>query len=83
MFNFITNKLPPDVSSMFQYPYTLHNYNTKNVSNQGFYIPTINTTTFGNKSLRYNNPFIWTNLFKTNPEISNSINLNSLKHTLK
>ena len=47
----INNKLPPDLSNMFQYSYTLHNYNTRNVSNQGFYIPSINTTTFGNKSL--------------------------------
>ena len=33
MFNFINNKLPPDLSNMFQYSFTVHNYNTRNVSN--------------------------------------------------
>ena len=71
MFNFINNKLPPDLSNMFQYSFTVHNYNTRNVSNQGLYIPSINNTAFGNK------------LLKTNPEISNSVSMNSLKYTLK
>ena len=35
------------------------------------YIPSINTTAFGNKSLRYNTPVVWNKLLKTNPEISN------------
>ena len=39
MFNFINNKLPPDLCNMFQYSFTVHNYNTRNVSNQGLYIP--------------------------------------------
>ena len=83
MFNFINNKLPPDLSNMFQYSFTVHNYNTRNVSNQGLYIPSINTTAFGNKSLRYNTPVVWNKLLKTNPEISNSVSMNSLKYTLK
>ena len=29
--------------NMFQYSFTVHNYNTRNVSNQGLYIPSINT----------------------------------------
>ena len=79
MFNFINNKLPPDLSNMFQYSFTVHNYNTRNVSNQG----SINTTAFGNKSLRYNTPVVWNKLLKTNPEIPNSVSMNSLKYTLK
>ena len=55
---------------MFQYSFTVHNYNTRNVSNQGLYIPSINTSAFGNKSLRYNTPVVWNKLLKTNPEIS-------------
>ena len=70
MFNFINNKLPPALSNMFQYSFTVHNYNTRNVSNQGLYIPSIYTTAFGNKSLRYNTPVVWNKLLKTNPEIS-------------
>ena len=31
------------------------------------YIPSINTTAFGNKSLRYNTPVVWNKLLKTNP----------------
>ena len=83
MFNFINNKLPSDLSNMFQYSFTVHNYNTRNVSNQGLYIPSINTTAFGIKSLRYNTPVVWNKLLKTNPEISNSVSMNSLKYTLK
>ena len=83
MSNFINNKLPPDLSNMFQYSFTVHNYNTRNVSNQGLYIPLINTTAFGNKSLRYNTPVVWNKLLKTNPAISNSVSMNSLKYTLK
>ena len=83
MFNFINNKLPPDLSNMFQYSFTVHNYNTRNVSNQGLYIPSINTTAFGNKSLRYNTHVVWNKLLKTNPEISNSVSMSSLKYTLK
>ena len=66
-----------------QYSFTVHNYNTRNVSNQGLYIPSINTTAFGNISLRYNTPVVWNKLLKTNPEISNSVSMNSLKYTLK
>ena len=47
------------------------------------HIPSINTTAFGNKSLQYNTPVVWNKLLKTNPEISNSISMNSLKYTLK
>ena len=65
MFNFINNTLPPDLSNMFQYSFTVHNYNTRNVSNQGLYIPSINTTAFGNKLLRYNTPVVWNKLLKT------------------
>ena len=83
MFNFINNKLPLDLSNMFQYSFTVYNYNTRNVSNQDLYIPSINTTAFGNKSLRYNTPVVWNKLLKTNPEISNSVSMNSLKYTLK
>ena len=75
MFNFINNKLPPDLSNMFQYSFTVHNYNTRNVSNQGLYIPSINTAAFGNKSLRYNTPVVWNKLIKTNPKISNSVSI--------
>ena len=67
MFNIINNKLPPDLSILICFNILIP-YNTRNVSNQGLHIPSINTTTtFGNKSLRYNT------LLKTNLEISNSV----------
>ena len=67
----------------YQYSYSKHSHNTRNSFNHGFFIPSINTTSFGNKSLRYNTPVVWNKLLKINPEISNSVSMNSLKCTLK
>ena len=36
----------------------------KSVKNKNLYIPTINTVTYGNKSLKFHCPVLWNDLFK-------------------
>ena len=83
MFNFTTNKLPAELCDMFQYSYSKHSHNTRNSFNQGFFIPSINTTSFGNKSLRYKTPLVWNNLINTHPGLLNCSSVPVLKYKLK
>ena len=83
IFNFTTNKLPAELCDMFQYSYSKHSHNTRSSFNQGFVIPSINTTSFGNKSLRYKTPLVWNNLINTNPGLLNCSSVPVLKNKLK
>ena len=82
-FNFTTNKLAAELCDMFQYSYSKHSHNTRNSFNQGFFIPSINTTSFGNKSLRYKTPLVWNNLINTHPGLLNCSSVPVLKNKLK
>ena len=83
MFNFTTNKLPAELCDMFQYSDSKHSHNTRTSFNQGFFIPSINTTSFGNKSLRYKTPLVWNNLINTHPGLLNCSSVPVLKNKLK
>ena len=67
--------MPNDLLQLFQYNSEIHDHNTRNAVHDGFHIPSINTTTFGNKSLRYSAPVLWNNLLNDDKEI-NGINSN-------
>ena len=82
-FNFTTNKLPAELCNMIQYSYSKHSHNTRSSFNQGFFIPSINTTSFGNKSLRYKTPLVWNNLVNTHHGLLNCSSVPVLKNKLK
>ena len=50
---------------------------------KGIFIPSINTTTFGNKSLRYAAPVLWNNFTKFNPNILSLKHKSQLKNYVK
>ena len=70
VFDFKNDKLPSDLLKMFHYSTSIHDHETRNANHDGLYIPSINTTAFGNRSLRYSAPVIWNDLIS----IDNTIN---------
>ena len=44
VFAFLNNKLPEELNNLFQLNCEISNYNTRNTSNEGLYIPLIHTT---------------------------------------
>ena len=73
IFNFKNNTLPKDILKLFKYSTSIHDHDTRNTNRGGLFIPSINTTAFGNKSLRYYAPVTW------NEQLSNDVKINDLK----
>ena len=64
-FDFLNNRLPSDLMSLFELASDVHPNHVLNSSeNHHLYIPRINTTTYGNKSIRYLCPKLWNEFFK-------------------
>ena len=53
------------------------------VMHNGLFIPSINTSNFGNKSLRFSAPMSWNNFIKSYPDILNFKHKSQLKFDLK
>ena len=83
IFEFKLKTLPIDLLKLFILNSEVNNYNTRNVSNEGLFIPRIHTTSFGNKSLRYSAPLLWNNFLKVNPKIKTFKKLDTFKRYLK
>ena len=83
VFNFKDKKLPKDLLNLFQLNSEIHSHITRNVKNEGIHIPQINTSTYGNKSIRFSAPVLWNTLLKTNNEINNIKSTSALKFYLK
>ena len=56
---------------------------TRNVFNEGLFIPRIYTTSFGNKSLRFSAPLLWNNFIKGHSEFNSIKTLVTFKGNLK
>ena len=59
IFDYINRNLPDDLYKLFDYSDNVHDHRIRSVMKKGIFIPSINTTTFGNKSLRYASPVIY------------------------
>ena len=83
VFDFKIKKLPNDLQNLFQFNSEIHTHLTRNVINEGIYVPQINTSSYGNNSIRYSAPVIWNTLIKNSNEINNIKTLSMLKLYLK
>ena len=69
MIDFKYNILPEDLNYIFQYGRDVHNYNTRLVSNEGLFLPNVDTAKYGINSLKYLAPLTWNTFSKSNPKI--------------
>ena len=79
-FLFQRNFLPVDLMSLFHR--NENKYNTRNMSKGGLCIPKINSTVYGERTLRFSVPSLWNEFIKYN-DVNNFDNLNQLKRHLK
>ena len=82
-FQFKQKMLPTDIQNLFKLNSEVSSHNTRNVCNEGLFIPRIYTTSFGNKSLKYSVPLLWNNFLKDNSKINTSNKLDTFKRYLK
>ena len=66
VFQFKHNMLPTDLLNLFVLNSVVSSQHTRNVCNEGLFIPRIYTTSFGNKSLRYSAQLLWNNFLRVN-----------------
>ena len=83
VFDFKHKNLPDDLSNLFRFNSEINSYFTRNVSNEGLYIPKIKTKNFGTNSLKYSAPIIWNSFLKTENSINSFKNAYSLSKFLK
>ena len=72
--DFKNHNLSDDLIHLFTLNSEINKYHTKNVCNEGLYIPKITTSNFGLNSLKYYAPTLWNSILK------NHISLNSFKN---
>ena len=83
VFQFNHNMLPTDLLNLFVLNNVVSSQHTRNVCNEGLFIPRIYTTSFGNKSLRYSAPLLWNNFLRVNSKINSINKLDTFKSYLK
>ena len=76
---FKSNSLPKDLSNLFIENKDINCHFTRNVANEGIYIPQIQTKSFGTNSLKY----LWNNHLKNDVKINTLTSLYSFKKYLK
>ena len=81
--DFKNNNLPDDLKQLFTLNSEINNYQTRNVCNEGLYIPKIITKNFGLNSLKYSAPFLWNSILKNDTSINLFRNHYSLGTYLK
>ena len=82
IFEFTNKNLSEDLCNLFNFTVDVHTHNTR-VMHKGLFIPSINTSNFGNKSLRFSAPMLWNNFIKSYPDILNFKHKSQLKFYLK
>ena len=83
VYEFKNNILPYDLMNLFKTINNVYNYKTRSNDNKRLFIPEIHTTTYGNKSLKYQGPLLWNKISKTNPIINEIKSSKRLKKVLK
>ena len=83
VFEFKNKNLPKELNDLFTFNHEISNYQTRNARKQGFFIPTINTDNFGQKSLRFSAPILWNQHLKLDESINLFSKLVSFKKYLK
>ena len=81
--DFKNNNLPDDLKQLFTLNSEINKYQTRNVCNEGLYIPKIITKNFGLNSLKYSAPLLWNSILKNDNSINSFRNHHSLVTYLK
>ena len=79
-FDFKTNKLPSDLMTLFTTNSKVHSHDNRI---NGFHIPTIKTTSHGNKSLKYSAAVLWNDHIKINKDFNKLTSLVQFKSYVK
>ena len=90
-YDFHTNRLPQDIMDLFTYTKNIHTTNLvlKKSKKDFFYLPSITTVTYGNKSLRYRCSELWNRIVNNgiaiSADVKSHVTLNKIKsgHHLK
>ena len=77
------DQLPLEINDTFNTNESVNPYNTR--GGKLLYIPQVNRTHYGIKSLRYNSPVIWNDFFRNTNNNKNLCNtgISKFKHYLK
>ena len=59
LYNFIDGCLPVDIKGLFKLKESIHGHDTR----QTFHVPFINSSTYGNRSIRFYCPDLWNKTF--------------------
>jgi len=67
---FTNDVLPDDLRSLFLQASSVHGHNTR-ISDASFFVPSINSTNYGELSLKYKVPYTWNEFSRVCPDIVN------------
>ena len=83
IFDYKNNLLPQDLLTLFKLTGDVHTHQTRMLTGEKLFIPEINTTKYGNHSLRYRAPVTWNNFITFQPELNSIKIISHLKRYLK
>ena len=89
LYSFLKNSLPSYLTSLYKLNDEIHTHQTR----QFFYVPRVDTSTFGINSIKYHCPVLWNNTWKggisidgdrnNNVTFDRVLNINQFKRALK
>ena len=81
LYDFLNKSLPADLKSLFTLNSHIHRYQLRTL----FHIPKINSSTYGNKSIKFHCPDLWNNLFRNGIAIDevkkHNVSFNQIKNS--
>ena len=66
-FEFLSNSLPSDLKKLFKLNSEIHNHNVRDL----FFVPRINTSTYGKNSIKFHCPILWNTTFRNGIAVDN------------
>ena len=73
VYGFYNNLLPTELQNLFVLDSDVHNYETRSATHHLLHIPRINTSSFGNKSIKYTCPISWNFIAEHGISIDNNL----------
>ena len=62
LYNYLSMSLPTDLNTLFKLNTTIHTHDTR----QTFHVPIINSSSYGNRSIKFYVPNLWNEIFSKN-----------------
>ena len=83
IYEFKINMLPFELQNLFKFSSDIHTYETSSSSREHLFIPQISTEKYGNKSIKYQGPYLWNKMSKIIPIINRIKSSSHLKTIIK